>query len=501
MKKLLRALYVTALLCLVIASTACNQSDNQESPDSGSDAADNDNADGSDDNGADADIDADTDTDADADTDSDSDSDTDIDADADIDSGPSCNLQLDWVKTQGGDDWDSGDTIAVLSNGSIIVAGHFRGQTQHLESAGRSDVFITKYNNNGTFVWAKSAGGSEDDFAQGIDTFNDGSSVVTGEFMDTALFGKGEPNETSLNSAGNSDAFIARYAPDGTLLWAKRAGNSSSDEAGWDVEAFDDGSLVMTGWFESNSIAKYDSDGSFEWSRSGGIGFGISILSDGLFIVTGYFFEETTFGLGEVNETTLTPAGESDIFIAKYDSDGALEWVKSAGGDYDDYAKDIASFSDGSSVITGRFEDTATFGKGEANEVTLEMPGYDCPFIAKYNPDGTLEWAIHDREDGLSIVANNDGSIVVPGYSYDLLSSSYILKYNSEGSLDCSKYAIQDLHDIEDITHIDGGTVYLTGYFCETVFGPEDPNRTYLETVAGCDSNNDWDMFIAKFSP
>ena len=53
---------------------------------------------------------------------------------------------------------------------------------------------------------------------------SDGSSLVTGMFGGTATFGPGEPEETTLTPAGGANIFVARYNPDGTLAWAKRAG-------------------------------------------------------------------------------------------------------------------------------------------------------------------------------------------------------------------------------------------------------------------------------------
>ena len=119
-----------------------------------------------------------------------------------------------------------------------------------------------------------------------------GNSYVTGFFNDMATFGPGEPNETTLTSAGSGDIFVAKYASDGVLLWVKQAG-------GTDPDFFD-------------------------------LGFGITTDGQGNSYVTGRFADTATFGPGEPNETTLTDAGTGDIFVAKYASDGNLVWVKRA---------------------------------------------------------------------------------------------------------------------------------------------------------------------------
>ena len=67
---------------------------------------------------------------------------------------------------------------------------------------------------DGHLIWAKSAGGGVNwDKGWGITTLSDNSTVVTGRFRRTAVFGAGEANETHLTSAGVEDIFIARYAP------------------------------------------------------------------------------------------------------------------------------------------------------------------------------------------------------------------------------------------------------------------------------------------------
>jgi hypothetical protein len=135
--------------------------------------------------------------------------------------------------------------------------------------------------------WATSAGGVVA-AGRGIATTPRGESYVTGEFRGTAVFGQGEPNETTLTAVGLSDVFIAKYDRDGALLWATRAGGSSNE----------------------------DIDG----------GLGIATTPSGESYVTGRFAGPAVFGQGEPNETTLTAAGRYKIFVAKYDRDGALLW-------------------------------------------------------------------------------------------------------------------------------------------------------------------------------
>jgi hypothetical protein len=73
--------------------------------------------------------------------------------------------------------------------------------------------------------------------------------------------------------------------------------------------------------------------------------------------VTGYFSDTATFG-----STTLTSAGSNDVFTAKMNADGSWAWATKAGGSGYDYGEGISALPDGSSIVTGRFSGIATFG-------------------------------------------------------------------------------------------------------------------------------------------
>ncbi|MCX6644913.1 MAG: hypothetical protein NTY09_00930 [bacterium] len=313
-----------------------------------------------------------------------------------------------------GDDWGNG--ITTLSDNSTVVTGVFEysatfgpGEPNQtvLSSVGSRDIFIARYNQDGTLAWAKRAGGiSYNDGGYGITTLSDNSTVVTGEFNGSATFGPGEPNQTILTSASGNDIFVARYNPEGTLAWAKRAGGGSS-ENGCGITALSDNSTVVTGWLGESAtfgpgepneivlnggffIARYNANGSLAWAKSvaGARGEGITALSDNSTVVTGEFCGSVTFGPGEPIQTNLTSDGYSDIFIAHYNPDGTLAWVKRAGGasTSDDRGFGITALSDNSTVGTGQFFKSSTFGPGEPNETILTSDGYEDIFIARFNP-------------------------------------------------------------------------------------------------------------------
>jgi hypothetical protein len=79
------------------------------------------------------------------------------------------------------------------------------------ERAADPDVFVAKLNADGTWAWATKAGGTGTDYGNSVSALADGSSIVTGYFTGSAIFGS-----TSLTGAGGSDVFVAKINADGT---------------------------------------------------------------------------------------------------------------------------------------------------------------------------------------------------------------------------------------------------------------------------------------------
>nr|MCH9718389.1 hypothetical protein [Actinomycetes bacterium] len=343
-----------------------------------------------------------------------------------------------WVTQVGGSSTDAARAVSTLSDGSSIVTGLFQGTvtfgSTNLTSTGGTndyDVFVAKLDSDGNFVWAKSAGGGGLDTGHSVSALSDGSSIVTGSYTQGATFGSTTlPNETSSNG------FVAKLDAAGEYVWAKAVGGSGH-QASWGVSTASDGSSFITGTFGGTAtfgsfsvtssgssdafVAKLDSDGKFVWAKSAGGGSfargnGIRTLSDGSSIVTGWFGGTAIFG-----STTLTSAGDSDVFVAKLDAAGNYVWVTQAGGTEWDLGYGISALSDGSAFVTGMFRGTAAFGS-----TTLTSTGgaddYDV-FVAKLDPDGEYLWATSAGDDGddwgYDISTLSDGSAFVTGMFRD----------------------------------------------------------------------------------
>jgi hypothetical protein len=105
--------------------------------------------------------------------------------------------------------------VTGLFIGTVTFGSGEPNETQLVSaSAGFGDIFVTRYNGNGTLAWAKRAGSTSADHGFGVAVDGLGNSYVTGTFADTAIFGSGEPSQTQLTSAGTNDIFVAKFDGD-----------------------------------------------------------------------------------------------------------------------------------------------------------------------------------------------------------------------------------------------------------------------------------------------
>jgi hypothetical protein len=183
-------------------------------------------------------------------------------------------------------------------------------------------------------------------------------------------------------------------------------------------------------------VAKYDAwSGTLNWAlRAGGSssaqGYGIAADNSGNVYVTGYFFGAATFCNASscVSSTanTLTSRGSADMFIAKYNTAGTLQWVNNGrayNAEYD-YGSAIAVDGYGNIYVTGGFTRNMYFYPAAAPYYHY-LPGsgdlyYGEMFVAKYNSSGQVLWvqqASGNSVDGGSdiVVDNTNNNIYVTG--------------------------------------------------------------------------------------
>ena len=246
---------------------------------------------------------------------------------------------------------ERGFDIVVSEEGGVWMAGNIMGSLDldedgqdDLTSAGSFDGFLARFDSVGELAFAMRVGGPESDSISGVASDSAGGVLVVGYFSGSADFdGDGEAD---LVSAGLSDAFLGRYSASGGLVFIA----------------------------QSASGPEYD--------------LGVNVLGDGSggAFTTGLFQEEASFGAG----VTLTSAGASDAFLARYSASGDLVFAIRAGGDERDSGVDLAPDGSGGVFVSGYFEGAIDFG-GKPGLVSVS--GTDA-FLARYDGLGGVRSAV-----------------------------------------------------------------------------------------------------------
>ena len=394
------------------------------------------------------------------------------------------DAKLSWAKQLGGSTNDYGYSIAVDASGNVYTTGTFAGTadfnpdpavTYNLTSAG-SDIFISKLDASGNFVWAKQFGGplNDDGISIAVDVL--GNVYGTGTFAGTVDFNPDAAVTYNLTSAGGLDIFIIKLDAAGNFIWTKQIGGGLDDHVT-----------------------------------------SIKINSFGVF-TTGYFYGSSDFNPDPTITNNLTSLGDRDIFISKLDVSGNFVWAKRMGGTATDVSTSIAIDALGNVYTTGYFHGTSDFNPDPAVTYNftsnITNPNYNDIFISKLDASGNFIWAkqIGGSVDngGLSLDLDAQANVYTTGYfsgitdfnpdpaitnnftskgSYDI----YVNKLDASGNFLWTKQLGGSVYETSSSIAVDASGVYTTGYFQgPTDFNP-DPIVSYNLT-----SYNLYDIYVNK---
>jgi len=292
-----------------------------------------------------------------------------------------------WVHTWGGTASDSTYAVAADSQGNIYTAG----STQSF-GTGSYDVILLKYNSFGQLLWQRTLGAGAVEYANGIATDSLGNVYVTGS---TNSFG-----------AGANDVFLASYSGNGDLRWQRTWGGSSWDSS-YAVAVSGPGDIYVAGNTSSYGaggndafLLKFGSDGSLLWQRTwGGTGSdsAVAVITDnaGNIYITG--------------SSSSFSNGYSDVILLSYDSNGSLQWQRTAGGSAFDGGYGLVVDTLGNIYVAAQ-----TYGIGAGS--------YDALLLC-YSNDGNLQWQRTWGGTNYDLAydvtwSHATGEIYVIGYSY-----------------------------------------------------------------------------------
>ena len=328
---------------------------------------------------------------------------------------------LQWVHQLGTSTGTAADAIAVDAAGNSYLTGTTYGTLPGSPetNAGNGDIFVAKYDTAGNRLWVRQLGTKNNDSGSGIAVDAAGNSYVTG-----TTYGRlpGSPER--------GFAFVAKYNTNGNRQWVHEFRLAAHAIA---VDGA--GNIYITGARESSVtntfVAKYDTDGNHQWTRqisnadhSDIIGLAIAVDTAGNSYLTGQ----------------SGGWGHSDVFVAKYDTNGNRRWIQRFGSPFDDVGWAIAADGAGNSYLTGSTDGTMP-GSPEPNA------GIDTDaFVGKFDTNGNQQW-IHEfgsRYDdwggsGVAVDAAGNSSFTgsvderLPG-SPEQVAGVYVAQYDTNGN-------------------------------------------------------------------
>ncbi len=203
--------------------------------------------------------------------------------------------------------------IDVDSNNNVYIAGNINGDLEGKASLGKNDVFVAKFDGDGSQQYLTQIGSEENDYSDSLVIDKDGNAYVAG-------YTKG--NIDGINM-GKDDVFVSKIDSTGAIIWSNQFGSDTTDK-----------SPAIT----------LDAKNS-------------------LLYITG----KTKGDLGGVN------SGSDDIFLTVMSLSGVTSWTKQFGGTEVDVGEDLVVADNGDIFITGNTNVVPDVGNKHSDITVLKV--------------------------------------------------------------------------------------------------------------------------------
>lgn len=293
------------------------------------------------------------------------------------------NGDIVWTRQFGPtNEYQEAHAVVVDSGGHVVVAGWIGGAYFGTDSSRPADAFIRKYDADGAVLWTREFGTSQDEFVHAITTDHEDNIIVTG--MTRGSF-------PPFVLSGQGDGFVAKYDPNGNLLWLHQFGTESwgftgvravTTDASGNVFFGGDVATALPGQtglgYDDAFLRKCDADGNVVWTRQFGTNMSdameaLSIDSEGHIIVA-----------GNTNGTFPGQPGSAstDLFLRAYDTDGGVLWTRQFGTEANDFSPQLGIRSDGELYLSAFVYYGAVPGHTSSGDVDV--------FVTRHSADGVL---------------------------------------------------------------------------------------------------------------
>ncbi|HKR07059.1 MAG TPA: SBBP repeat-containing protein, partial [Bacteroidia bacterium] len=377
-----------------------------------------------------------------------------------------------WGTYYGGFAFDGVRGVATDGSGNLFVAGYVNssnflptnnpggGIYYQGSNVGGYDIFLMKFNANGTLLWSTYYGGTGDEAGLSLATDNTGNVYMTG-YTTSADFptlnpGGGAYYHGINAAAGAYGVFILKFSNSGTRLWGTYYGDGvgtgsdlCTDAAGnLFIAGYSEGSGMPVAdpgggaWFQGTNaggsdvfILKFTNTGALNWATYYGgtaydLGYSIDNDASGNVFVTGYTSANNLPTLNPGGAAYYQPAkggGSFDAFLLKFSNNGNRIWATYYGGNGDEFGNDVAIDGSGNLFVTGSTSSANFPTQNSGTYYDNSLSGWHDIYVLKFSNAGARQWGtlyggsgldmgVGD-ETGYSITTDFTGNVFVTGYT------------------------------------------------------------------------------------
>jgi|GEM_PF-3215114 len=450
----------------------------------------------------------------------------------------------------GGTGLEWGVSIAKDALGNLYHIGQFSSPTIDLNPGvgvdtfvlvGSADIFLTKYNPDGTYAWSKVWGGTGGESIYNIAFDSTNNIYIATEFTGTVDLDPGVGIDSYV-SAGSTDMALVKINANGTYGGSKVMGGTGPDRL-HTVQVDSSDNLYIAGKFRTTvdfdpsigvdnhtSLGDYDAfltkfnpNGTYAWTKVwGSTGRDtvndMSLDSNNNIYLAGVFRGTTDFDTSAGTDN-YTSNGLDDAALTKYNADGTYAWTRTWGSTNNDFSFNIGVSPSNDVYIVGSFALTVDFDPSIAINNIASVANSEDSYVSKFESDGTYDftytWGGALQDQLYSVTFDADGKWYVGGFfsqAIDLDPTAGVDTASPNGTFDqfFSVFNADDTYvlsktfgtpteinwfdEIVYELYVSGDTLYVTGNFINTTdFNPEVGVDSF--TSAGS-----WDVYYATYS-
>ena len=410
------------------------------------------------------------------------------------------NANTGWTTGPGGPQLDRADGITSDRHGGVYAVGmfneilqsHRRTPDAMLHSAGGSDGFLLRYDQDGRPLWGREIGGLGEDRMWDVASDRDGNAILIGTVVGPVDVDR--DGNTDVNAGQDGQALVASFSPGGEFRWMRASGGDAS-ASGLTIATGPNDEVYIAGWYR-NGAPDFDGDGEPDLPVSEKSSADVMALKDPVKL-------------------------EYNAFYARLDDDGSPLWVNGVSGPALQSVASLTIAANGDLLVLGGYSASPDFDGDEVADLEFRSMsdrmyryhGDTNSFLLRVTPDGEQVWLRRYTASASHVAAAGSHIVMSGSYSNALdIDDDGIPERESDGDDQLEGFAailddegqlqqvITVVGDYVDVVNAagfspDGNTLYLTG---RTSIGADFDGDGEIEAASVCHKAGE--VYLATFA-